>query len=169
MPDHAFQVSASTVAPRAGAEASAVPVAALPNRALLGPIVDRQLAVCRRNGASLVVLSIGFESLAQRYGSAVETQVLHAAWNRLKNHLRGSDIAVRVGGHEFGAVLLNAAEPTAVIVDARLSAVLSQPYGIGALEVVLSARMGAAVYPQAGSTGEALAVAAVKNAAARAG
>jgi diguanylate cyclase (GGDEF)-like protein len=167
MPDHAFQVSASTVAPRVGAEASAVPTAALPNRALLGPIVDRQLAACRRNGTSLVVLSIGFdgfESAAQRYGSAVETQVLHAAWNRLTNHLRGSDLAVRVGHREFGAVLINAGGLAAAIVDARLSDTLSRPYGIGAHEIVISTCIGVAIYPFAGITGDALVAAAAQNA-----
>ena len=125
------------------------------------------LLPCRRNGTSLVVLSIGFdgfESVAQRYGSAVESQVLHAAWNRLKNHLRASDQAERVGEREFGAVLLNAGGLAAAIVDARLSDTLSRPYGIGAHEIVISARIGVAIYPFAGITGDALAAAAAQNA-----
>jgi diguanylate cyclase (GGDEF)-like protein len=168
MPDPAFQVIASTtVAPRPGADAYAVPGAELPNCALLGPIVDRQLAVCRRNGTSLVVLSIGFdgfESVAQRHGLGVESHVLHAAWNRLRNHLRGTDVAVRVDQREFGAVLLNAGGLAAAIVDARLSDTLSRPYGIGAHEIVVSACIGVAIYPFAGSTGDALVAAAAQNA-----
>ena len=67
MPEHAFQPSAPTVALRALAEESAMPGAGLPNRAPFEPIVDRQLAACRRNGTSVVVLSVGlvgFESIA---------------------------------------------------------------------------------------------------------
>jgi diguanylate cyclase (GGDEF)-like protein len=141
--------------------------AELPNRALLGPIVDRQLALCRRNGTSLVVLSIGFdgfESVAERHGPGVEAQVLHAAWNRFKNHLRGSDVAVRAGQREFGAVLLDAGGLAAAIVDARLTDALSRSYGIGAHEIVISACIGVAIYPFAGCTGDALVAAAAQNA-----
>jgi diguanylate cyclase (GGDEF)-like protein len=135
----------------------------LPNRAPLGPTVDRQLGACRRNGKSLAVLSISLDSLEavkQRYGHAVQNQVLHAAWKRLRSRLRASDLAVRVGSDEFGAILLEAAGPAAAVVDARLTDLLSEPYRIGALEIGISVCTGVAVYPQAGSTGEALAGAA---------
>ena len=159
MPDHAFPVSAPNVLLRFSAKASAVPATDLPDGTPLGPVVDRELAACRRSGAPLVVLSIelaGLEFVAQQHGQAVEHQVLQAVWNRLRNHLRASDRALRVGGAEFGAILLNAAGLAAAIVDARLSRSLSQPYGIGTLEIVISARTGFAVYPQTGTTGEAL-------------
>lgn len=166
MPDHAFQLSAPNVPLRSSAKASAVPATGLPNHTPLGPSIDRELAACRRNGTSLAVLCIGFsglESVAHCHGHAVENELLNAVWSRLRNHLRGSDVAVHVGEREFGAILLNAAGSTAAIVHARLSAALSQPYGIGELEIVISARIGAAIYPQAGTTGEALAAAAAQN------
>jgi diguanylate cyclase (GGDEF)-like protein len=166
MPDQAFQLSAPNVPLRASAKASAVPAPGLPNHTPLGPITDRELAACRRNGTSLAVLAIGLsglESVAHCHGRAVENQLLHAVWQRLRNHLRGSDVAVHVGDREFGAILLNATGSTAALVDARLSEALSQPYGIGELEIVISARIGVAVYPQAGTTGEALAAAAAQN------
>ena len=162
MTDHTLPVSAPL---RFSAKASAVPATGLPDGTPFGPVVDRELAACRRSGTPLVVLSIelaGLESVTQRHGQAVEHQVLQAAWNRFRNHLRGSDRAVRVGGAEFGAVLLDASGLAAAIVDARLSSSLSQPYGIGALEIVISARIGAAVYPQTAATGEALVVAATQ-------
>jgi len=160
MPDHAFQLSAPTAMLRPPAEARPAPSTGLPHRAPLGPTVDRQLGACRRNGTSLAVLSISLDSLEtvkQRYGHAVQNQVLHAAWNRLRSRLRASDLAVCVGSDEFGAILLDAAGPTAAVVDARVTGVLCEPYRIGALEIGISVRTGVAVYPQAGSTGEALA------------
>ena len=163
MPDHAFQVSTLTVAPRTSAEAGSAPTAGLPKCEPLGPIVDRQLAVCRRNGTSLAVIVIGLEgleSIEPQYRHTVENQLLYAVWNRLRGHLRATDLPVRLGAAEFGAILVDAAGPTAAIVDARLIDSLSQPYGIGALEIVISARTGTAVYPQAGTSGEALAGAA---------
>jgi diguanylate cyclase (GGDEF)-like protein len=165
MSDHAFPVHAPTMVLRSAGKASVVPATGLPACAPLGPVIDRELAMCRRNGSSLVVMSIGldhFESVGQRHGDEVATQVLQALWNRFRNHLRGSDLAVRVGPSEFGAVLVNAGWPAAAIVDARLSDALTQPYGIGPLEIVVSARTGAAVYPRAGSSGDALLNAAIQ-------
>lgn len=164
MADHAFPVSAPRAVLRSTAKASAVPAAGLPACTPFGLVIDRELAMCRRNGSSLVVLSIGlddFEAVGRCHGAEVATQVLQALWNRLRNHLRGSDLAVRFGTSEFGALLLNAAWPAAAIVDARLSEAISQPYGIGPLEIVVSARTGAAVYPRAGTSGEALMAAAL--------
>jgi diguanylate cyclase (GGDEF)-like protein len=163
MPDHAFQVSTPTVAPRTTAEAGLAPSAALPKCEPLGPIIDRQLAACRRNGTSLAVISIGLdgvEAIEPRYRHALENQVLYAAWNRLRGHLRATDLSVRFGTAEFAAILVDAAGPTAGLVETRLIDSLSQPYGIGALEVVISARTGIGVYPQSGTTGEAIANAA---------
>lgn len=165
MPNHALHLSALTTMLRPAAEASSVPATGLPNHGRLGSIVDRQLAACRRNGTTLVVLAIslyGLEAVRQRYGDAVGKQVLHAAWTRLRSRLRASDLVVHVGNDEFGAVLLNAGGPAALVVDPRVAKALCEPYGIGALEVVISVRTGVAVYPQAGSTGEALAGAAAQ-------
>jgi len=163
MPDHAFQVSTPTVALRTSAEAASVTSGGLPRCEALGPIVDRQLAACRRNATSLSVIVIrldGIESIEPQYRHAIENQLLYAAWNRLRGHLRATDLSVRVGATEFAAILYDAAQEAASIVEARLIESLTQPYGIGALEIAISAHAGAAVYPQAGTTGEALASAA---------
>ena len=165
MPDPAFPPGAALVMPILSAKARAVPATSLPAHAPFGPVVERQLAACRRNGTSLVVLSIGLgglEAVRQCHGNAVESQLLHAVWNRLRSRLRASDLAVRHGSAEFGAILLNAAGPAAAIVDARLSEALSEPYGIGAREIVISIRTGVAAYPLAGSTGDALVQAAIQ-------
>jgi diguanylate cyclase (GGDEF)-like protein len=163
MTDHVFSFGLPRVRPRALAEASEVHVARFPSPTPLGPLIDRQLAAARRNGTTFVVLRVsldGFESVGVRYGRTVADQVLHSAWNRLRNRLRTTDVAVRVGHSEFGVVLFDAARPAASMVDARLTEALCQPYGIGALDIVLAVRVGVAIYPQAGATGEALAAAA---------
>lgn len=143
--------------------ASTVPESRLPNPEPLGPAIERQLAACRRNGTMLAVLSIslhGLDAVRQCHGEAVEEQVRQAAWARLRGRLRGSDRVVRVGPDEFGAVLLNAGRLAAGIVEARVAGALSDAYGIDELEIVISIRVGAAVFPHAGSTGEKLADAA---------
>ena len=168
MPDHAFQVSAPTTMPRPADEASPVPAGGLPNCLALGPVVERQLAACRRNGTTLALVSMrlrGLEAVRQRHGEAIANEVLHAAWNRLRSRLRGSDVAVPGTNDEFGAILLNSGEPAAALVDARLADALGAPYGIGALQVVISVHTGVAVYPEAGRTADALVDAAMPTGA----
>jgi len=163
MPDHAFQVSTPTVAPRPSAQTGSLPAPGLPKSEPFGPAIDRQLAVCRRSSTSLAVIVIGldgFESIEPQYRHAIENQLLYAVWNRLRGHLRSTDLALRLGATEFGVILPDAAGPTAAIVDTRLIDALSRPYGLGALQIVISARAGVAVYPQSAATGEALAAAA---------
>ena len=160
MPDHALRFSDLPPLPSPKGPARDAPAAALPPPASLGLSVERQLAACRRNGTLLSVLSlhlIGFDAVVRRHGDAVESQVRHAAWTRLLSHLRGPDLAVHVGHDEFGAVLHGAAGPVAELVSARVAKALSAPYCIGALEIMISVRRGAASYPHAGSSGEALA------------
>jgi len=172
MPDHTFPLSAPTATLRSVAKAGAASAAALPHGTPFAPLVDQQLAECRRGGSTLAVLSVSFdglEEIGQRHGHAIESQLQHAMWNRLRSRLRASDLAVCVGAGEFGAVLVNAAAMAAAIVDARVSEALSQPYGIGTLEIAVSARTGVAVYPQAGCTGEALVAAALRAGALKQG
>jgi len=167
MTDHVIQLNAAQVPLRHSTLADGVSPDGLPPTTPFGPVIDRHLPACRRSGAPLVVLAIvieGLEAAAQEHGEAVANQLRGAVWSRLKRRLRASDLIVCVGTAEFGAILLNVGAPVAAIVDARLSTALAQTYGIGGLEIALSARIGAAVFPQAGSTGVALAAAALENA-----
>ncbi len=166
MSDTALRFTDPSAAPGPAGQARAEPAAALPPPAALGLGVERQLAACRRNGTTLSVLSLrlaGLEAVRLQHGDAVESQVRHAAWTRLQSRLRGKDLAVHVGHDEFGAVLLGATRPVAELVGARVAEALVEPYCIGALEIVISVRRGAASYPHAGSNGEALARAAAQS------
>lgn len=163
MPNDALRFS--DLPPSLGPEGLArdTPAPALPRPAPLGLSVERQLAACRKNGTILSVLSLcldGLDAVMLRHGDAVESQVRHAAWTRLQSRLRGPDLAVHVGHDEFGTVLAGATGPVAELVGARVAVALSEPYCIGALEIAISVRWGCASYPDAGSSGEALARAA---------
>jgi predicted signal transduction protein with EAL and GGDEF domain len=163
MPEHAHPASAVSQLLRSHPSDGLASAAQRPVRMPLGPIVDRELAACRRSGTSLVLLCIGIVDLhavGQRHGDEVEQQLRHAVWSRLKHQLRGTDLAVCVADDEFGAILPNAAWPAAAIVDARVCRALTQPYGIGTLEIAIAVRTGVAVFPRAGTTGEALVAAA---------
>jgi diguanylate cyclase (GGDEF)-like protein len=165
MHESAHQSGAPTDTTRALAMPGSIAGAGLPVPAAFVPVVDRQLAACRRNGTSIVVVSValeGIEAIAARHGQAIGNQLLQAAWHRFRSRLRGSDVTLHLVGAEFGAVLLNAAASAAVSVGARLPAALAELYSIEALEIGISAKVGLAVYPQGGTSGEALVRAAVR-------
>lgn len=162
MPESALQPAASVGTSRALSAAGA----GVPMPAAFVPVVDRQLAACRRNGTSIVVVSValeGIDTIAMRHGQAIADQLLEAAWHRFRSRLRGSDVTLRLDGTEFGAVLLNAAASAAVSVEARLPGALSELYSIEALEIGIAVRVGLAIYPQGGSSGAALVRAALRG------
>lgn len=165
MPDRAFQVNTpNNAAPRDSAKEGGEPGTELPYRTPFAPVVDRQLAGSRRNATPLTVISVsldGVDSIRERYGLRIESQLLQAAWNRLKSHLRASDLSLRVGNAEFGAILPDAGKATADLVENRILDALARPYGIETLAIAVAVRVGAAVYPDDGATGETLVNAAV--------
>lgn len=169
MPDRAFQVNAPNEAPRDSAKEDALSPAELPNRTPIHPVVERQLANARRSATPLTVVTValdGVDSIRERYGVRIESRLLQAAWNRLKSHLRATDLSVRTGNAEFGAVLPEAGKVTAALVQTRILDALARPYGIETLAIAVAVRVGIAVYPDDGTTGEALVQAAAAACAA---
>lgn len=142
-----------------GEAARPVPAAYLPERAALGPVLDRQLALCRRSGQSLAFLSIsldGLETLTGGDAPALSARVLQVLWARLRGNLRATDQLLRLGRDEFGALLVGARPGSVALVRTRLARLLAQPCVLGAQTLVVSARIGAGVYPQSGQTSDEL-------------
>jgi len=153
-----------------GVPARPVPAAYLPERAALGPVLDRQLALCRRSGQSLAYLSIsldGLEALAagadgsDKGGAAGDPaaslpRVLQVLWARLRGNLRSTDQLLRLGRDEFGALLIGARPGSVAPVRARLTRLLSQPCVLGTQTVAVSARIGTGLFPQSGQTSDEL-------------
>lgn len=72
--------------------------------------IEPLLAHARRNQGVAAVLMLDidrFKRLNDRFGHAVGDTVLRTMGQTLKETLRGSDVAVRWGGEEFCAVLVN--------------------------------------------------------------
>ncbi len=166
MPDPAFQNNPPATQRRASATAGPATESSLPPCSDFESFVNRQLSLCRRRRMSMAVLSIaiqGIDSVEHQHGQAVAQQLLLAAWSRLKNNLRTSDLIARIDGSTFAAVLLGASESTAVCVQKRLAQVLAQAYSIGPLELALRAVPGFAVYPKTGPSAAALIAAATQS------
>lgn len=131
----------------------------LPNRSLFMEAADHQLTVCRDTGNALAVLYIdfdGFKSVNDRHGHGTGDELLREIAARLRNAIRGFDLAARLGGDEFAVLLVGLRSDAAGRVAGELVDVLSLPYPIGRLALQLSASIGVAEYPASGTTIEAL-------------
>ena len=86
------------------------PLTALRNRRGFFASLEPLLAHARRQQGSAAVLMLDidrFKRLNDRFGHAVGDAVLKVMGRTLQETLRGSDVAVRWGGEEFCAVLVN--------------------------------------------------------------
>lgn len=101
------------------------------NRRHLQHRLDQELARAGRYGHSLACLFIDadhFKRINDTYGHAAGDQVLVALAQRLRSHLRGSDLASRYGGEEFAVLLPQTDAASACSLAERIRvAVESQP------------------------------------------
>ena len=97
----------------------------LADRDALTPVLNRRAfvrelgrirAFCQRYGspASVVYFDLdGFKSVNDRFGHAAGDAALQAVAQRLSGNVRDSDIVGRMGGDEFGVILVQADQATA--------------------------------------------------------
>ena len=127
----------------------------LPNRELFTEVAAHQLAVCRREGSGLAILYLdldGFKSINDRYGHAAGDELLCAVAARLRNAIRGADLAARWGGDEFAVLLVNIRMDAAAKVSGNLVDLLSRPYSIGPRTLQISVSIGVSGYPGSGTS-----------------
>lgn len=111
-------------------------VEGLADRDGLTPLLNRRAflrelgrirAFCQRydSPASLVYFDLdGFKAINDRYGHAAGDVALRVVAERLKAHVRDSDILGRLGGDEFALILVQADRPTAEAKAASLAQVI---------------------------------------------
>jgi diguanylate cyclase (GGDEF)-like protein len=135
------------------------PLTGLANRALFDEILGHQLAICKRTKTNLSLAFIdldGFKPVNDVHGHATGDDLLRMVAARLKTSIRESDLAARLGGDEFAVVFLHSGSESSQTIAAKLIGNLSAPYAIGSLTLVISASVGIAGYPEAGTSSEAL-------------
>jgi diguanylate cyclase (GGDEF)-like protein len=136
----------------------------LPNRRYLSEWLATAMAGSGRSARQLCVLYCdldGFKAVNDRFGHEAGDRVLEAAALRLRATLRASDFVARLGGDEFVAVLPDTKEPPGVeALIKRLEEAFRPPLIPELCEGEASASIGKAVYPQDGSTVDALLMAA---------
>ncbi|MDP2794395.1 MAG: EAL domain-containing protein [Sulfurisoma sp.] len=149
---------------RIHAQAYHDPLTGLANRTLLFKLVDQALAVAKRNGIGGALLFIDlnrFKPINDTLGHTVGDRLLVEIGERLRQTLRGEDVAARIGGDEFVVGLFDIARSDhAGIVARKILAAIDEPFFIDNHELRIGAAIGISLYPRDGADIEALLAAA---------
>jgi len=127
----------------------------LPNRALFATLLDKSLAISRRNEQQLALMFLdldGFKQVNDTAGHDAGDQVLIDTAGRLIRCVRASDTVARFAGDEF-IILINEVRSKA---DARFVAnkileLIGQPFHLREDELQVSASIGISLFPADGS------------------
>lgn len=106
-------------------EALVDPLTGLGNRGAWESAIALEQGRWERHHRPLVIASIDVDDLKgtnDRYGHAIGDELLAAAARILRASLRDGDMVVRSGGDEFAALLTEAGEPAAAMVERRIAA-----------------------------------------------
>lgn len=132
----------------------------LPNRVLLDRTVDHAIAVVKRHGGTMALMSIdvdGFKAVNDNYGHVEGDRYLIEIASRLERAVRESDTVLRIGGDEFVVVTTGmAGTPEIEALATRILAAARQPLVIGATPAHPGISIGIALYPGHGMTAAAL-------------
>jgi diguanylate cyclase (GGDEF)-like protein len=132
----------------------------LPNRRWIDEILDQTFAEARRTGEKFAVIMLDineFKLVNDRYGHSAGDKVLRAVAERLKDAVRESDFAGRLGGDEFFVLArhLETNVPLDQLVD-RIRHQLNGKITLSGAEIDIKVSIGAAVYPVNGNNMDAL-------------
>jgi diguanylate cyclase (GGDEF)-like protein len=111
-----------------------------------GDQADRR--VPKRRLAFLYIDLNHFKEINDSFGHSAGDELLKQLGPRLTTSLRGSEILVRLGGDEFGIVLIDADADDAIAVAERLLASVEEPFILQGVSASVSASMGIATAPK---------------------
>ncbi len=146
----------------------------LPNRQSFLQRVDREIKRALHSGTQLGVLFMdldGFKNINDTLGHSVGDQILQRAANRLRRGVRPADLVsrpaeletrgaepgsevefARLGGDEFTALILDLKGPEgALVVSRRILELMRRPYALEGRDLLLTASIGIALYPDDGT------------------
>jgi diguanylate cyclase (GGDEF)-like protein/PAS domain S-box-containing protein len=119
----------------------------LPNRALFGELLQREIAQAQRSGepryAVLFIDLDGFKLVNDSLGHLIGDQFLIGIAHRLQGRLRTGDALARLGGDEFAVLITNVSDPHEVrAITERMQGALAEPFDIEGREIYASASIG---------------------------
>jgi diguanylate cyclase (GGDEF)-like protein len=127
----------------------------LANRRLLTERLDRRISEAHRDGHSIAFLYLDlddFKEINDSRGHEVGDQLLKEIAGRLKSEVRDTDFVSRLGGDEFGVLLLDATSRQDVSrIAGKLIAAIERPMMLDGEEVVISGSIGIARMPDDGT------------------
>jgi len=123
----------------------------LPNRILLGHLLEKTISRAQRTGQLIGVCFVdldGFKPINDRYGHNIGDLLLIEIAKRLQTSVRESDEVARLGGDEFVMLLgdLSTLEELHNALSRTLD-IINNPYPINGQELSISASIGVTVYP----------------------
>lgn len=129
----------------------------LSNRRNLLDAIGQEICRTERTMAPFAVIYIDidhFKSINDTWGHSVGDQLLTILASRITDSIRQTDLAARIGGDEFAVVLSNLKEKQLAFdieyVAGKILSSISQPCAIDGIELVMSASLGATVFPFGG-------------------
>lgn len=133
------------------------PLTGLSNRILFSAHLGRSLARAQRSGKGLALLFLdldGFKAVNDTMGHAMGDILLQRVAERLRRHVRESDLVARMGGDEFTILLEDVHKPEdAEQVARNLLAALAEPVKLDGQSMQIGGSIGISLYPE--HTGDA--------------
>ncbi len=132
----------------------------LPNRSLLLDRLEQAIAHAGRNGDQLALLCLDldrFKNINDSLGHQLGDLLLQEVARRILDCVRSADTVSRPGGDEFVVLLstIEAPQDAARVAEKLLSA-LTRPYQLEGHDLVITASIGVAVYPDDGADAQTL-------------
>ena len=144
----------------AHSEALRDPLTGLPNRTLLDDRIEQAFARSRRSGEPFTLIAIdldGFKEVNDVRGHRAGDTVLKTLARRFEAVVREADTVARVGGDEFVVLSIGTGgDERATALVGRLRHALRRPFRVDGAAVEIDGSVGWAVYPDDGTTAEAL-------------
>jgi diguanylate cyclase (GGDEF)-like protein/PAS domain S-box-containing protein len=137
----------------------------LPNRVRLAQMLQAAMQTSRREGSLLTVCYLDldhFKPVNDHFGHDAGDRLLLELANRMRRSLRswagGDDVVARIGGDEFVLLLRTATLEESRHAVERVLNQICQPYGlgVGTGPVMVTASIGATVFPLDGADAETL-------------
>lgn len=128
----------------------------LPDRRLFIDRVEQALYHAQRSNKSLAVILVGidrFREINDVLGDRAGDQLLCDIAVRLRECVRTSDTVARLDGDHFAFVLQTTAIDDSVLLTEKILHAFEQPFSLGdQSDVVITASVGASIYPADGAT-----------------
>ena len=135
---------------------------ALPNRLLFNDRLNQAISLAKRDSRELALLYLDldkFKPVNDDLGHDAGDELLKNVADRIRQQVRESDTAARIGGDEFAVILPDIAgrENVATVAD-KIIAALAEPFELGSAKrsAAIGVSIGVALYPADGQDREAL-------------